>query len=671
MRAQRVPFTAAVTEHGGLAALMSLALAAWLLVAFAQFARFNLWPLALIPAGAALALGVWCWLRSDWFDRLASLGLIALAALLYAPPAQHLALSGDAAIYPNEAYFLQRTGGLRGVHGALAALSPATRDLFTISSDEQFGGKVVVQAYDGLVYGGYYVADAGTATVESSRMPQTIAWMALASALVGAPAVYWVNLLAAALSLICLYALASQALGRVRADRWIALWSTVLLAICYAQIYLARQPLAEITGQLWTLAGFYAAILWLRRPRPLLLLAALFFWVTAWSARLDAILLLGPAGLLLIVAAHDRERASLRVAALAALPLLLLAWLGNNPAYTSSTRQLVFAIYDALTPVVIVLALVGVLGLAAAWIWGARATHRARGAPARVAGWLLFALAAFVIAWSTLPNPLREAGVTRHWQEIPWFSSLYLSPMLYWLALTGFGLTLWRGGDRAQVFLIASWLGLGAAYFYTYTTAPVYPIALRRLASDLLPLSAALAGLALAKLPPRQPQPWRAWVQAGVAVVALGWVAWLASPLLEQHEAPHDLSFVQSLHEALPPGAAVIFEPQDADSWIGWLAAPLFSRYGDWSLLLESDTPDPALLAQAVDELQQQGRTVLVATQWASLPAALHPAHQDATAYQQLTWSSALIGQTRAPYPPAYWQYQLPLNLFALTPAAP
>lgn len=650
----------------GYAALVGLAGAAWLLILLARLSSFSLWPLALIPLLAALACGVVWWLRCDWFDRLVPVGLVLLASLLYWPPAQHIALSGDAAIYPNEAFYLLRTGGLSGVHEALAALSPDQQDLFYVGSDEQFGGVEVVRDYAGIVYGGYYLTDGDRAEITSSRMPQTIVWMAFAAALAGDEWVFAVSFVAACLALILLYALAVQVLGRDKRNRWLSLWVPVLLAVTYAQIYLARQPLSEITGQLWTLAGFCAAVGWITSRRPLLLVLTAFFWVTAWSARLDAILLIGPGALLLMLAAHDRDRRSLVAIATASIPLLALAWLGANRAYVGATRQLVFAIYDVLTPVAVIGLIAMGATLAAAWVWGARMTGRAGSRPARVAGWILFALAAFVIAWSTLPNPLRVDGLTRHWQEIPWFSSTYLSPLFYWLALAGVGLTLWRGGTRAQAFLIACWAGLGAAYFYTYTTSPVYPIALRRLASDLLPLTAVLAGLALAKLPERR---WTAAAQASIAAIALLWVGALSGPLIAQHEARNDLAFVRELQLALPDNAAVVFEPQGEDSFVGWLAAPLFSIFDDWSLLLESDEPDTNLYAQAIHQLHRAGRTVVVVTQAATLPASLLPEGQAAVESGQLTWDSSLIGQSHAPYPPLYWEFSVPVHLFTLTPS--
>ncbi len=140
----------------------------------------------------------------------------------------------------------------------------------------------------------------------------------------------------------------------------------------------------------------------------------------------------------------------------------------------------------------------------------------------------------------------------------------------------------------------------------------------------------------------------------------------LARPLFNQHEARGELADVAALHAQLPAGGVFLFEPQDGDSWIGWLAAPLYSLYGDWALLLESDTPDPATLALAIDEFETAGRTVYVVSQSDPAPAALTPQGYSATPVLSTGWQSSLIGQTRAPYPPPWWEFDMPLHVYRM-----
>jgi hypothetical protein len=665
---------AALRDEAGVAALLSLAAAAWLLVGLARAGWFGLWWLALPLMGAALALGLMAWWRSPLWDKGAALLLLAVAALLYLPPAQQVALSGDAGIYSNEAAWLARTGGVRGAFEPLAPLSPATRDLFYIDSSEQFDGRYTMRAYDGLVYGGYYVVEPGgegeTPIIRQSRLAQTSVWQAFLLKLAGMPANFWVGFGAGAIALWLLYATARRI-----APPWLALWSALLLAVSLPQVYFFRSALSEPVGQVWTLAGLLCAVRWLQEAaprRPWLLAAALIFWTTAWSARIDAALLAGPAILLLLEAARTRDGQSLRGAALL-LPLLaLLAVLGNNPPYVGATVEIFSAVQPIFLPGLAALLLATPVAMALLWRWGASLS-----AFYRRSDWvwhlLLFLPAAFVVLWSTLPNPWRTEGMTRAYQEIIWFSSASLTPLLYWMALAGMGLVLWRRAGAAQGFLLLCLWGLGAAYFLDYTSAPLYPISLRRLLADLLPLLVLLAGQALLLMPGRAAgAPWlRPLLQGGVAAAALLWMGVQMAPLYPQHEAQAEPAFVAELEATLPADAVVIFEPQDADSWIGWLAAPLYSFHNRAALVLESDSPDPALLAQALAELQAAGRPVIVASQQDPLPAALTPPGVQVEPFGSLTWQSTLIGQSRTPWPPSLWEFAHPLHLYRVTQAEP
>ncbi len=669
-RLRRATDTPHWAPEPGLLALGALAAAAWLLVVLARTGRFGAWWLALPLLLAALLFGLIAWLRADRFDKLAAVALVGVALALTVPPSQPLALSGDAAIYANEGAFVARTLGVTARFEPLAPLGEAARDLFYISSQEQGSGGAYVRAYDGMLYGGYYVVDPAAPTIRTSRMGQTTAWIALAVRLGGMPAGFWVSPLANALSLCLLYALARRLVSRGA-----ALWAALALALLYPQIYLARAPYAEIVGQIWTIAGFWCGVRWIEaqpgRLRPWLLPLALLFWATAWSARIDALLLAGPAALLLFMAAWRRDAASLRLAA-GALPLLAaLVALGNNPPYVGGTLEIALGSLAPLRPLLIAFALLAPVALLTTWYGRSTLAALWRHAQ-RPAVLLALAAAAFAVLWATLPNPWRDAHVTRPFQEILWFSSAYVTPLLYWLALLGVGLVLTTRSSAAARFLAVSLLGLGAAYTYTYTSAPVYPVSLRRLAGDVLPLAALLASIAIDRLPwPWPTQAARRWVQVGLAAALLVWAMGRSAPLFSQREAYDEADDVATLHAQLPSDGAFLFEVQDADSWIGWLAAPLYSLYGDWALLLESDAPEPAALSEAVSALEAAGRTVHLVSQSEPPPPALIPPGYTAVPFLNSEWASSLIGQTRAPYPPPYWEFRLPLHVYRLERSGP
>lgn len=657
----------------GLGAVAALAASQWLLIGLATWGSFGWWPIAL----PVLLIGMGCAIGTFWqltaTDRMAAILLVLLGLQLYLPPAEELALTGDAAIYVNEGIFIARTGAMQGIHEPLAALPPQTRTLFAITSTEQFPARPI-QSYDGMVYRSYYLADAATATIETSRMPLTTVWFAFVYALAGVRMALYSTPLFAILSLLLLYAIARRIVS------WpLALAVSVLMAVSYMQIYFGRISYAELFGQFWTLAGMLAAFDWIERRRPLLLVAALFFWATTWAGRIDALLLLPAITLLLLYAALARDRRTL-VAVLLSLPLLVaLIVLGTNPAYAGATYEIQAWRWPWFGKALIGLLVLVPVSTGIVWLFGKQIQRLLqRLAPALHT--IAFLALALVLLWSTVPNPLRDAAITRNYQEIIWFSSAYLTPLFYWLLLLGVGRLLFGGYDGRTFWLLTTFGGLATVYFYTYTSSHAYPVSLRRLTSDLLPLMSLLVGVALAAPQPtvatsmRQPGitlllafrtvwQWGRWL---IALVLIGWMAFLSRPLWPIHEGVGTLAALEELHNALPANAVVIFEDQDNDSWVGWLAAPLYSLYGDWSLQLDGDTPDPALWQTALDALHAGGHPIYVVTQQADYPEAFRAEGYRATLERQLSWQSTLIGQTNAPYPPPVWDFLFPLNLYRL-----
>ncbi|MCB0182767.1 MAG: glycoside hydrolase family 97 N-terminal domain-containing protein, partial [Caldilineaceae bacterium] len=531
--------------------------------------------------------------------------------------------------------------------------------------------------YEGILYRSYYMADAATATIATSRMPLSTVWFAFAYALAGVRAALYSTPLFALLSLLLLYAVAR------RLFHWpLALMVAMVVAVSYPQIYFGRLSYAEIFGQFWTLAGILTALRWVERRSPPLLVLTLFFWATTWAGRIDALLLLPATYLLFIYAALVRDRRALIAVGLT-LPLLAaLLYLGTNDAYAGATLEIQQWRWPWFGNALLALLLLAPLSTLLAWLWG-RPIQAMLIRIRPLLHLLAFGALAFVLLWATVPNPLRNAGTTRYYQEIIWFSSAYLTPLFYWLVLLGVGRLLWGGYDAQRFWLLASFASLAAVFFYTYTSARVYPVSLRRLTSDLLPLMALLIGVALTAFPTHGSQetersPWVSlrtrlatlwqWGRWPVAVTLLLWMGWLSRPLLPIHEGVGTVAYLATLHNAIPDDAVLIFEDQDSDSWVGWLSAPLYSLYGDWTLLLDGDTPDPALWHDAVNALAASGRTVYVVTQQPAYPPALELPGYTATLALELPWQSTLIGQTNAPYPPPIWDFIHPLRLYRLEP---
>ncbi|MBP7963922.1 MAG: hypothetical protein KA003_18200, partial [Caldilineaceae bacterium] len=86
-------------------------------------------------------------------------------------------------------------------------------------------------------------------------------------------------------------------------------------------------------------------------------------------------------------------------------------------------------------------------------------------------------------------------------------------------------------------------------------------------------------------------------------------------------------------------------------------------------LLLDTDTPNPAHLSQAVTAWEEAGRDVYVVSQHDPVPSALVPPGYVAELILRDEWQSSLIGQTRLPpYPPPFWEFVFPVQVYRITP---
>lgn len=653
----------AISGHAGGVALGCFGLTGWILVALARFQHFEQWPIVLPFCVATVIAGLIWWWQQPWLERATCAGLFLLGLMLYSPPAEHLPLAGDAAIYPNEGAYIAANGGLSGEYAPFTVLSPATRDLFFISWQEQFPHLPLPQ-YEGMLYRGYYLVDPNTTILHTSRMPMTEVWFAFLISLTTVGVALWLTPVMGALAIVALYQV-----GRELYDLPVALWATALIAISYPQVHFARAAYAEIPGQFWTLCGMLLALRWIRLREPWLLAAALLCWATAWSARIDALFLLGPVVLLIGLATLRRSSSALRAAGFGLALAALLLPLAYNAPYVNASFSLFLPRFGQLAMIAAVGALTSVTLVSILW----RGREKVLGPLLRVTTWLMwvgFALSAFVVIWSTIPNPWRQADDFRRFQQIMWYSSSYVTPLFFWLALAGVGTVFYdwvflRRRQAALLFLVATTLGLSLIYFDRYTTARVYPVSLRRLISDALPLLALVGGAFLAKLLAQRD--WRRWLAIGVAAVSLGWMAVAAWPAIHEREAQGNVKFLQELHDGLAANGVYLFEQQDDDSWVGWLAAPLYSLYGDWALIFDSDAPDPSVLVQAVSEFEHAGRPVYLVSQQQPAPAGLVPTGFTASPVTETNWRSSLLGQIQTPpYPPPYWVFDFPLNIYRL-----
>jgi len=240
-----------------------------------------------------------------------------------------------------------------------------------------------------------------------------------------------------------------------------------------------------------------------------------------------------------------------------------------------------------------------------------------------------------------------------------------VSALLIWLAVAGAGVVLWRRHIFSeQMLLVVFVASLAAVVFWKYTTARVYPVALRRLMPEVLPGIMLLGAYAVSWLARR-----RGWRSAAIALAGL--VAALQIGLSGQYwfyrEASGTWDFTAELAARIPREAVVLFEPQEADSVVGWFAAPLWSIYDHRALLLDKGKLDEQALHAAVCRWQQDDRNIYVVAQ--KDPAQWWPGQFAGTLISQIAWNSSIIGQSLL-FPPYIWQFSVPVSIYQLTPVA-
>jgi len=244
-------------------------------------------------------------------------------------------------------------------------------------------------------------------------------------------------------------------------------------------------------------------------------------------------------------------------------------------------------------------------------------------------------------------------------EEVMAVAAQYVSPLFLWLGAFGLVLLLWRRrilGERALFALFV--VSFATPFFWKYTTAMIYPVALRRLVPEVLPGLSLLGAFALRRLGRQLRWPWTATAVAGLVTVLLLSVS--GSYWFHQGAAG-TWGFMEALAGHLPRDAVVLFEPRQEGSIVGWFAAPLWSFHQRDALLLNSDGLDGAALEDAMCFWQSQGRDVYVVS-WHD-PSDWWPGEFRGHLENELTWASSIIGQSRR-FPPVVWRFAFAFSIY-------
>jgi 4-amino-4-deoxy-L-arabinose transferase-like glycosyltransferase len=624
-------------------------------VVLAQIGEFR--PLLVGVATVLAGLGGWFFGRierrvrgTERSEGLWPLTPILIAAgLLFGWPAEHFPLLGDSAIYPNTAAVLIRTGGLSDTYRPFTGLTLAQKELFYVPSDRQIPG-LTIHSYKGLLYGAYYVMDPERNWVVSSRQPVPIVWMGALGMIGGPLGMLYATPLLGVTSLAALYFVGKWIFGR-REGALAALW----LLLSFPQLHFSRAPYAEVFGQFFVLAGLYGLTRFLQTGWMGYAGLGIMAWGVAFAARLEMIMAL-PILVLFLVCAVRRYggRALVRLSPVLMLALAFAAWSLNRP-YAGATLELIWAgvlhpLWQKANKPVVWIGLLGAGLLAAVGLgWALR-----KDLPGRFRQSLRWGGTGLMVAgviYGMLVRPWIEGfgSVPTHAELLP-IASLYISPLLLGSATVGAIRILHQSQGRpGQRIAFGALILFGLVFFWRYTTARVYPVALRRLVPEVLPLLALTGAWGLSWPGNR----WK-WVGRSVAGLICIWLIGISGPYWMEAEGQGTWKFMERMVSQIPQDAVILFEPLDDNSIVGWFAAPLWSFYNLNALLLNNNF-DKNELENLIKSWQALGKHVYVLVQGDSCLEKPGLFVKDSTG--ELWWNSNIIGQSLK-FPPIIWRFK-------------
>jgi Dolichyl-phosphate-mannose-protein mannosyltransferase len=481
------------------------------------------------------------------------ISLVAGSLALYSRPAEYVINSRDPGVYTLFADRLARTGALLH-HDPLVS---------AVSSFHPF--------LEGKKYPGFYIY--GQDLILPQFFPGPFASLGLGNVIGGLWGSLFVVPVMGALAVGVAFALGRELFGG-----WAGLLGSALLAASYTQVWWARHPASEVMTQLTILAGLWLAVRFARGAGPatgilagVLLGGAMFVRVDAFLAAAAVPLLFGY-DLLTHRSARRWLYPGVPLAGFAGLTLVYLNTLGGRYLYVIYAEH---GLREALglAPFAVVAAAVGAGGFFyVRRRWGERIGRyleaRGRWIPlpgalcaAAVALWGYFVLP---VPWESLPDGSRDfdAYRTQILVRMTWFTT----PAVAALGLAGFVLAA-RRLDASRALVLGAFLSFGLLYVAIPNVSPDLPWATRRFVPAVFPVLSLLAGYAAVEGGRWIGRVWRR--EAGIAVcgvlalVALGWTLYTASPIIGFRELDGAIGAFDRIEREIPSAEVVYMEMPD------------------------------------------------------------------------------------------------------------
>jgi hypothetical protein len=531
-----------------------------------------------MPSAAAVPRPTW--------TALLPVAVILLGAYLYTPTAEYVIGGKDPGTYMNEGIQIAQRGSLTIVDPLIAAVPPATRDLFFPSHDNP--------TYYGTRFMGFFILDPAAGTVAGQFPHLFPVWIAIGYGLGGLTGaretIAWWSVLA----LVAVYMT-----GRRLAGPTAAAVGTLLLAINVAQIWFARYPNAEM-------------------PMAALMLAGLLAYTRAHT---DGDRFFAPvAGVLLALLLFLRFDAVLALAAVSAAALLAMPygrWLDPWFAVSGALGLGIAALYltTTLTPYMELplifltnLSVWHVLGLVVggAGVAGVAAfARRSRTLADSARRWIPRGLAAGLVGLAVYAYFFRAAAgrLAEHdASALRTFAAYYVTTPGLAAAVVGLAMMVRRSYWRAPAIFLTT-LVFAGFFFYKVRIVPDHFWMARRFVPIILPMTLlSISTLAFWSLS-RPAAEGGEHVRAGhpvtlvlpiIFVTVLGGHYVRASgPILHHVEYAGLIPRVERLSERFANDDLVIVESRNAsDTHV--LALPLAYIYARNVLVLDSPRPDKA-----------------------------------------------------------------------------
>ena len=528
------------------------------------------------------------------------IGLIVLMAMLYMRPHEFIFGGADAGVYVNLGAQLARSGRWLIHDPDLAALPPADYAMFFREQPPYLRPQYYYLP-------GFYVSDAGAATILPQFYPLHAIWLAFAQGVGGLAANLSMTPLWGMLGVLAFYLAVREAF-----DRQVAAVGAVLLALTPTQVWFARYPTAEVLTQFLLFSGLYAFARYARHGERWSAALAGLALGQVMLARIDTYFLLGiPIG----YAAYLRLRRRLDQRFLFfAVPMLAMAAhsLAHGVWQAWPYMYNTFLVGGTLTPVRLAAMAGGLLGGAAAflavdrWVgrcpdWAARVEPAWRGARLVLSvGLVLLALYAY-LGLPLTSDPNRQSPYWYGQNTIPDVEPFnfvrlgwYLSPLGLALGVLGFAAILHAEISERTWPIIGVCIFFSILFVYRTFNNPHHVYVMRRYVPAVVPAFA--LGMAYTA---RRVSRWRsggAILATGLVIVQMCLMVYAQRVMFVQVDYRGGVAQFEHFAKSVPTNAIVIFDENMPVGPSAIYGTPLAYLKGYTVLGLRGDQLDPVRL---------------------------------------------------------------------------